>query len=283
MHLPRSLLFNGILIFCLSCQETKFTGSTIKTKCQPQDTPHGVDVLILMDNSTSLKINETDYLSSKNQNEGQKTFREQAVLNAFDELKNLDENKPPEFHSTLTMFTFTPEKIGGDRHSIPEDREIQLQFGLNDRTQLEKDIEFLRNPKGDTNYRNGFEYALEWLNGLTKERPKLILMATDGLPTDAFPLESLSLLDELNEKQAIDVILITKKDQTLADITEEHQQYMNQNYPEDHWHGSNFTDYFQKLMKIPNLLFQKATVTMAPKIPKIVGEKVKQISKTCNK
>lgn len=299
-----SLPYVGLMIFALACNKTEFQDSpSLKSKeekpsapkevevdpvpeepsCEVLEKAFGLDILVLMDNSSSLRLQGTDCKNPVRGVCAEPTYREEAVLEAFDRLVGLSPSDPT---TRLSVASFTPESF---RQGHLEDLSQPIFFSFEareeNRAELARNLEFTRTPKGDTPYMVAVEWAQKWLMDREgDERTPLIIMITDGLPTDRDPTRVKNLAKTL--PTPIELLIVNRTEQTIPELWPTHLAFLQANYglewPEDGVY-QDFDDYFSELKTVPEAIGNGRWVELnsAQDLPQRLFEQIIESQEFC--
>lgn len=223
----------------LGCQNAKFTaeGAKIPGVCASGEEYVGANFVFMVDNSGSMGV--TDCPSGDEQNCGP-TYRERAILNAFDILTKASDvsEYATKSMSTISIAQFTPQSRDATLNDFNWNLQTVQSFP-EDRDDLESALEFTRAPAGDTPYFNALTIAQSIVQGegLNEDQETVVVLVTDGDPTDRNPDEVRQLAASINAK--IMTIRVTpenwsqeiRRDKHLETITRYYSDWSQESYP----------------------------------------------------
>lgn len=243
----RKLLFLALAVALTQCSDSKFRGNSSKGS-EPQTTPPpktiskidkckdktevvGVDLAFVIDNSGSNVYTDCPNSSFVGKHTtgnsryqcGAATNRETAVGDAYDALMSLTKGDVNS-DSKIAITSFP-----GDQ-DIYNGSEIRTQGWVaassNAKNQMAQAMAFTRSPIGMTPYGAGLNAAAGLFDRLEgSNKPKLLILVTDGEPTDSNPgLVSDQVQDRLKGVKIVTVMVSPQ--QTRASRKAEHAQYL---------------------------------------------------------
>jgi hypothetical protein len=223
----------------LGCQNAKFTAEGKKNPgiCTDGQEYVGANFVFMVDNSGSMGV--TDCPTGDIQSCGQ-TYRERAILNAFDILTEASEASEyaTKAMSTVSIAQFTPQTRNATLNEFDWNLLTVSSFP-EDRDDLEAALQFTRAPSGDTPYLNALSIAQTIVQGdaLNEDQQTVIVLVTDGDPTDRNPDEVRQLAQSIDAK--IMTIRVTPQDWTqdmrrskhLETISRYYADWSEESYP----------------------------------------------------
>ena len=207
------------------------------------DVPKGAHVMLIIDNSTSTA--DTDCPGRKSSGGRftcDATNREAAGLAIFDRLSKIREahESDPESLSTVAIANFTPERVGDTRFNLTlEPHEVASA----ERGKVIEALAFTRRPYGDTPYRNAVTAAKELLDQIDAQygqdgKKRIVLLVTDGEPTDSDPAAVKALADQLKARAEWITVMLTSGQSRQARL-DAHRKIMT-NYEQNYNNGAGW-------------------------------------------
>lgn len=258
----------------------------VTSGCTNTDKVTGAHLLFLMDNSGSME--QTDCPGGRATCLGE-TEREKALLVSFDVLSQVQAKYPFQTSavSTLSYAQFTPGAVPGFRSKL-----VGFEIKGQGRGEFQRDIQFLRQPAGDTPFAGAVEQARDLSQSINSMfsndgKPRVIVVVTDGEPTDRDPAQ---VLADVKAVRATGLKWITVKvtnGQSKDARTAAHRTLMLNSYENSsrgrtqsngHWYVpryANFESYFAELM-----LFSSASsdqvieIDTSDKLQKVILEEI---------
>ena len=295
-----------LVLLLVGCNGAKQFSAEQQGTCQAGQQVIGAHIIFLIDNSGSME--ETDCPNVQLSNDaamcGSITNREVAVLDVWERLEQIQNEDPQSqlAQSFISVSRFTPTTVGEPwnlndyRPSPPVGT-----FGDINRQNFQRiqgSMSFTRKPAGDSPYLNGILAAGNLLQASVSadsevaRKQKVIIMVTDGEPTDKNPAEVRMQAEVL---KASDVswytFLVSKEGDFRRQRLAAHKQLMQQNYlgiygpsqPEGRWmaerYSNNFDAYFNELVSLADVISDRVVeVAGSASLSQIINEEV--ISKT---
>lgn len=294
----------GLSLVALACNGADFAGTGKgKTKnsavgnnpaqpnnnldqCTERATVTGAHVVFLLDNSGSMS--NTDCQRGWGSGCMAETNRERAVAEAYKALSSIVTKYPGQATamSTLSVGQFTPGSNNGAPNIVAmETRDDGL-------SQLQSQLMFLRQPTGDTPYIDGSRLAKTFLDQLnvtfaSDGKPRVVIMVTDGEPTDRDPAAVLADVKAIRASGAQWFTVMVNNGQSRDQRANVHRRMLLNEYENGrrgrqqsngHWYTpnyANFNAYFADIMTLPtNMSDQVIEVSSANDLQKVILEKI---------
>lgn len=257
----------------------------INQGCSDQAVVTGAHIVFLLDNSGSMQ--KTDCQRGWGNTCGAQTNRETAVLESYNALSSIVTKYPSQASalSTVSIGQFTPGRSYGAPNIVAmETRGDSL-------AQLQNQLMFLRQPTGDTPYLDGTRLAktlLDQINStfVSDGKPRVVIMVTDGEPTDRNPAAVLADAQTIRASGAQWFTVMVNNGQTRDQRASVHRNMLMNDYERGrgrqqsngHWYTSNYPNfdaYFADIMSLPtNMSNQIIEVSSANDLQKVILEKI---------
>lgn len=225
---------------------------TVFDKCPVNSQRVGVNVVFVVDNSSSHE--ESDPGKPE-------THRERAVLYAQSILSEIGQHSAGS-QSFLSFVTFPLSSLNGGQPPG-----LGTWYSADgDSTQLINALHVLRAPSGVTPYHEGIEKAKElFMEVQDREKKNILILITDGYPTDQDPKETLELTQSLSSLD-VEVVAVMVTGSPKQHLSDQHRLLMEEYFYKngDIWHASHYADadaYFMDLLgngslAAPGLLYK---------------------------
>lgn len=292
----------GLLFSLAACNGASFSGSgkakgnnpaindpaaapAIGDQCTDQALVTGAHIVFLLDNSGSMQ--KTDCQRGWGSGCMSQTNRESAVIETYNALSAIVSKYPDQSSamSTMSIGQFTPGRSYGAPHTVAMETRGD---GL---SQLQNQLMFLRQPTGDTPYLDGTGLAKTLLDQVNVTfaddgKPRVVIMVTDGEPTDRNPAAVLADAKAIGASGAQWFTVMVNNGQTRDQRATTHRNMLLRDYERSrgrkqsngHWYTENYPNfdaYFADIMSLPtNMSNQVIEVTSANELQKVILEKI---------
>ena len=237
--------FLSLILASTACQPAKFAGTSARapkpTFCEEGETYRGANFMFMIDNSGSMRDTDCPGLTEDGRCNAA-TERELAILKAFDSLNAAaaESSFTPESISTLSIAKFTPEDRFLTLDSFENPVSLTVTTEAQNRSILAESLSFTREPKGDTPYLNALELGQRFLasGDLKAEHPSVLVLITDGEPTDKSPSAVRTLAENLDAK-ILTIRIRNAKESSDADRRAFHASVIREEY--DSWATDSYS------------------------------------------
>ncbi len=254
-------------------------------QCTERAAVTGAHVVFLLDNSGSMT--KTDCQRGWGNGCMAETNREKAVAEAYNALSSIVTKYQTQASalSTVSVGQFTP----GSSYGAPNI--VAMETRGDGLTQLKNQLMFLRQPTGDTPYLDGSRLAKTFLDQLNVTfandgKPRVVIMVTDGEPTDRDPSAVLTDAKAIRASGAQWFTVMVNNGQSRDQRANVHRRMLLSDYENGrgrqqsngHWYTpnyANFDAYFADIMTLPtNMSDQVIEVANANELQKVILEKI---------